>query len=183
MTIETKGWDTTITDNFIQTYSGKPMYFLSPREEDIDIYDIAHTLSLLCRFGGHCKEFYSVAEHCVRCSWKASGDLKLEALLHDATEAYLVDMPRPIKQVMKQYKDIERSLDVVIRKKFGLNEEMSPEIQYIDNAMLATEKRDLMKASEKPWADLPEPYIEKIEPWSSSFAEAEFITLYNRLVS
>jgi len=177
-----KGWDTTITDNFIQTHSGKAMYFLNPKEDDFDIYDIAHTLSLLCRFGGHCKEFYSVAEHSVRCSWAAPDEFKLEALLHDGTEAYLVDMPRPIKQVMKEYKSIEKTLDIVLRKKFNLLPEMPPEVHYIDNAMLATEKRDLMKPSEKAWADLPEPYKDKIEPWSSKLAEAKFILEFTKLV-
>lgn len=173
------GWDTRITDNFIQMHSGKAMYFLDPKPEDVNIEDIAHTLSLLCRFGGHCNEFYSVAEHSVRCAMAAPSKLKFEALMHDATEAYLVDMPRPIKQVMSQYKDIERRLDLVIREKFGLLPEMPPEVHYIDNAMLATEKRDLMNPSKIPWADLPEPYEDKIVPWDHEKSKDMFMYYFN----
>lgn len=175
------GWDTRITDAFIQMHSGKAMYFLDPKPEDVDIEDIAHTLSLLCRFGGHCNEFYSVAEHSVRCAINAPEKYKFEALMHDATEAYLVDMPRPIKQVMSQYKDIENRLDLVIREKFGMLMSMPPEVHYIDNAMLATEKRDLMNPSEKPWADLPPPYETKIYPWPPSLAKKMFLNHFDTL--
>lgn len=171
-----------ITDNFIQLYSGKSMYFLEPKEEDIDIFDIAHTLSLLCRYGGHCREFYSVAQHSVHCAEQASPENKLEALLHDATEAYLVDMPRPIKQVLPGYKDIERNLDIVIRKKFDLPDVMTPEVHYIDNAVLATEKRDLMQPSERPWADLPPPYEFKITPWTPEVARETFEKMFWNLM-
>jgi hypothetical protein len=178
---KSKGWDITIKDNFIQTFNGKAVYFLDPKEDDFDIENIAHTLSMLCRFGGHCKEFYSVAEHSVRCSWEAPDELKLEALLHDATEAYLVDMPRPIKQVLSQYRDIEKKLDRVLRNKFSLLPEMPKEIHYIDNAMLATEKRDLMNPSERLWAELPDPFKEKIIPWTPKEAEEKFLLEFNKL--
>lgn len=166
------------TETFIQSYSGRSITFLNPKEDQIDIDDIAHTLSLLCRFGGHCRTFYSVAEHSVRCAQVATPERRLEALLHDASEAYLVDMPRPIKQELQGYRDIEGTLDLVIRKKYGLPEKMTEEVKYIDDKMLATEKRDLMKISDRPWNWLPDPYDFKIEPWSYERAYEEFLAHY-----
>lgn len=172
-----------MSEDFIQLYSGKPFHFLEPREEEVDIDDVAHTLSLLCRFGGHCKKFYSVAEHSVRCSWEVSDEFALEALLHDATEAYLVDMPRPIKYAMPQYKEFEDKIDIVVRKKFGLPEKMSKEVHLIDNVLLATERRDLMKESEKPWNWLPDPLDYEITPWTPGIAQSEFINRYHELTN
>ncbi len=168
------------TETFIQSYSGRSITFLNPQEDQIDFGDIAHTLSLLCRFGGHCRTFYSVAEHSVRCAEVAPDDFKLEALLHDASEAYLVDMPRPIKQELQGYRDIEGTLDTVIRRKFGLPDKMSKEIRFIDDAMLATEKRDLMTISERPWNWLPDPYDFKIEPWTHEESFNRFVEAYER---
>jgi len=83
--------------NFITTYTGKKFHYLNPSLGEVDIIDIAHHLSLKCRFIGACKQFYSVAEHCVRVSYILSPELQLSGLLHDATEAYIPDIPRPIK--------------------------------------------------------------------------------------
>lgn len=166
---------------FIQSYSGAAIDFMDPHEDQIDIEDIAHALSLLCRFGGHCREFYSVAQHSVLASENVESGYELEALLHDATEAYLVDMPRPIKQVLKGYRDIETGLDKVVRQKFSLPEKMSGAVHLVDNQMLATEKRDLMKISERPWSNLPDPLDIKIEPWSWDFARNEFLNRYTIL--
>lgn len=172
---------------FIQSYSGRSITFLDPKEDQIDVEDIAHALSLLCRFGGHCREFYSVAEHSVRCSVAAfdkglSDRLQFEALLHDASEAYLVDMPRPIKQQLQGYRDIEGRLDTVIRGRFGLPLKMSEEIHLIDNEMLATEKRDLMQPSDNPWSFLPDPYEGKIHPMSPKEAFNWFMEKFEELI-
>lgn len=171
------------TETFIQSYKGTAITFLDPKEDQIDIEDIIHTLSLLCRFGGHCSTFYSVAEHSVRCAEQASNENKLEALLHDASEAYLVDMPRPIKQELREYRVIESNIDKVIRTKFKLPESMSDEVKYIDDKMLATEKRDLMSNSLRPWNWLPEPYDFKIDPWSHLRAQKEFQEAYKKYTS
>lgn len=166
---------------YIQSYSGTTVDFLNPKENQILLEDIAHALSLLCRFGGHCSEFYSVADHSIRCSEKAPDGFKFEALMHDATEAFLVDVPRPIKQVLPGYRDIEAGLDVVIRKKFGLPEKMSKEVHHVDGAMLSTEKRDLMKPSDRPWSSLPDPYEEKIVPRTPEQSYKDFIDRFNEL--
>lgn len=168
---------------FIQSYSGRSIDFLDPKVEQIDIDDIAHALSLLCRFGGHCRQFYSVAQHSVIASWNVKQKFALEALLHDSTEAFLVDMPRPIKQVLKGYRDIEKGLDKVIREKFNLPEEMTKAVHLVDNQMLATEKRDLMKISERPWSELPDPFSFEIKPWSSKRSYKEFLERYHELAA
>lgn len=169
--------------DFIQLYSGIDFYFQDPKAEDILVEDIAHTLSLLCRFGGHCKKFYSVAEHCVRASHLVAPEHAFEALMHDASEAYLVDMPRPIKNVLPGYRDLENKLDLTIREKFGLPMAMSPQVKWVDDVMLATERRDLMPETATPWVWLPEPYGPTIKPWSPERAQDEFLERYKHLAN
>jgi 5'-deoxynucleotidase YfbR-like HD superfamily hydrolase len=104
---------------WIQTYSGIKMHPLSPTEEEISIEDIAHALSNLCRFTGHCNKFYSVAQHSVLVSVYSPRDYAMWGLLHDASEAYLNDIARPIKisDEYNTYRKIEENLMKVIAKK------------------------------------------------------------------
>src|SRR5690349_19702773 len=106
--------------SWMQTFTGRRFYPLDPKVEDIDPTDIAHALSLICRYGGHVTRFYSVAEHCVLLSHAVSPENALWALLHDATEAYVGDMVRPLKQHMPAYRDVEDRLMLVIADRFGL---------------------------------------------------------------
>ena len=111
--------------DWIQTHSGKAFYPFAPRPDDIDIEDIAHALAHQCRFGGHVSKFYSVAQHCVLIArvLHAQGFDKrtiLAGLLHDATEAYLVDLPSPVKNMLPGYRDAENRLAAVIAEKFDL---------------------------------------------------------------
>lgn len=108
--------------DWIQTFTCQQMYPLDPREAEIDILDIAHALANLCRFNGHVKQFYSVAEHSCHVSDLLPQVWKLTGLLHDASEAYLCDLPRPIKRspgFAEGYLRAERDLERVITKKFG----------------------------------------------------------------
>jgi hypothetical protein len=100
-------------------------YPLDPREEDVCIEDIAHATSLMCRFAGHVRVFYSVAEHCRRVAelvakYERDRSIVLQALIHDAPEAYLVDIPRPLKYSpgMENYRLYERDVENVIFKKY-----------------------------------------------------------------
>lgn len=138
--------------NWMQTIGGRAFYPLDPRPEDIDIEDIAHALSFVCRFGGHCTSFYSVAEHCVRVSdaIEAAVGTREEVfagLMHDAAEAYIGDMVWPLKQAteIRGYKAIERLVEVAIFWKFGLPLELPPIVKRFDLILLSTEKRDLMR--------------------------------------
>lgn len=124
--------------SWIHTFCKKRFDYLRMREEDITIYDIAQALSNVCRYGGHCS-FYSVAEHSLNVSHIVPEKFALEALMHDATEAYLGDLPRPLKRLIPEYRRIERELDSVIRKKFKIQQEHSQQVKIADDVMLATE--------------------------------------------
>jgi len=158
---------------WITTYTGKRFHFLDPQPEEIDIIDIAHHLSLLCRFTGACREFYSVAEHSIRVADILPRELKLAGLLHDAAESYTNDISRPVKYSHK-LEETEALISVAIGKKF--NVELShPKIKEADNIMIATEAKDLMDNMDR-WAELPEPLESKIEPFiSAKYVEHLFL--------
>jgi 5'-deoxynucleotidase YfbR-like HD superfamily hydrolase len=130
--------------NWLQTFTGQRFYAANPEIKDIDIEDIAHALSMICRFGGHCMRFYSVAEHSYWMAKQASRPNKLWALLHDATEAYMVDLPRPIKEILPDYKIAETNLMKKICERFELPQEMPAEIKKLDNAILRSEFEENM---------------------------------------
>lgn len=125
--------------NFIQTYSGKIINFTDPDISQIDIIDIAQGLSQVCRFSGQSRHFYSVAQHSVLVS-KVVPEFKLQALLHAATEAYMGDVPGPLKQLCPDYKKYENKLWSAISKKFGVPEFESKALKEADFRMLMTEK-------------------------------------------
>jgi len=134
--------------DWIQVYSGGRFWPLDPRPEEIHIEDIAHALSMQCRFGGHCEEFYSVAQHCVEVSFRVPLEDAAWGLLHDAAEAYLVDLPRPVKYwsiIGRAYREAERRLMTAICERFGLPSREPDSVRMADEIMLMTEKRDLMK--------------------------------------
>jgi len=172
---------------WIETYSGGKLHFLNPQPEEIQITDIAHALSLTCRFGGQCKSFYSVAEHSIRVAEIVPPKYKLQALLHDASEAYLPDLPRPIKAKLPEFKSMELIILYNIWLRFGISKILRGEkvIKGADNILLATEARDLMSNMDN-WAPLPEPLREKILPWKSQqYVEAVFLRkfeLYRELL-
>jgi hypothetical protein len=113
------------------------MDVFEPRPDMICIEDIAHALSNLCRFGGHTQDFYSVADHCIRTQnhFKDPMD-RMMALMHDASEAYLMDFPRPIKNEMPVYKQIEDRLMEAIAQRFNFNWPMTREVKEADEYML-----------------------------------------------
>lgn len=127
------------TPGKIRTFTGKYINVLEPSAEDIDIIDIAHALSRMPRFGGHTEQFYSVAQHCIMCSCHALEEYKLEALLHDASEAYLMDLPSPVKKQIGEYFNIENKMMEVISKKFGFNWPLSKHVKDIDRRSLEYE--------------------------------------------
>lgn len=130
--------------DYITTYSKINFRPLEPVAEDIKIEDIAHSLSMLCRANGHYSSFYSIGAHCINCYEEAvarreTPRVKLACLLHDATESYISDVTRPVKQYLKEYQDIEEKLAAVIFEKFlgaPLTEYEAKTVQLIDDAML-----------------------------------------------
>jgi uncharacterized protein len=144
--------------DWMQTRSGGRFYPIDPQPGDINIEDIAHALSMQCRYGGHIDRFYSVAEHCVLMSEAVPQEYALEALMHDATEAYVVDVPRPVKRYLPEYRVIEDNVWAVLGAKFGFPPRMSAAVKEADNRILVNEKRALFaKAEYWPGTDELEP--------------------------
>lgn len=166
--------NTVYTENSIRTFTGKVFDLKILDPESICIEDIAHALSNTARFGGHLKEFYSVAQHSVHMAQMASENFKLEALLHDASEAYLGDMPSPFKRIMPEYKEYENKLMQVIADKFGFSLPISGHIKYLDKQILQME-----------WDSFVEPIAARYEvplwAWDPELAEAEFMKMWYSL--
>ncbi len=169
--------------SWIQTWTGKPFEPLNPDPETIDIADIAHALSMLCRFNGHCTRFYSVAEHSVRASVLVPPEDALWALLHDAAEAYVSDLPRPIKDELPVFRTLEDRLLRVIVGHFGLPWPMPESVRLADDIMLVTEQRDLMRPPPRPWGLNAAPLPERIVPVGPAEAEAAFLERFGKLRS
>ncbi len=163
--------------DWMQLYSGKPFWPLDPRAEEIDIADIAHALSQQCRYAGHCLGFYSVAQHSVLVSRNVPLDHAVWGLLHDAAEAYLVDLPRPVKGVVQGYREAEDRVLAAVAEHFGLAFPIPEAVHLADNEALITEKRDLMAPSMKAWGLPPElqPWPDAIDPWIPSMARYLFL--------
>lgn len=138
----------------IRTFSGMWIEVFDPKPEHILIEDIAHALSNQCRFGGHLPKFYSVAMHSILCAELVPREHKLGALLHDASEAYLLDVPKPIKNRLTNYVEIEDRLMQVIADKFGFEWPLAPEIKKADTEMLSMEWNGLV-LERKPFLKKP----------------------------
>src|SRR3984957_18331875 len=128
-----------LKDRYLSTYTGKKFFPYDPRPEQICIEDIAHGLSMLCRFAGQCRFFFSVAEHSIAVAHLLPANLKLEGLLHDASEAYLADLPRPVKVGLPEYNAIEAAVEEVIAQKFALAFPTPSQVKTADNALLRNE--------------------------------------------
>ncbi len=169
--------------NRILTYSGRHLDFRNPDPAGIAIGDIAVALSRACRFSGQCRKTYSVAQHSVLVSLNVPAEHALEALLHDATEAWLGDVSTPLKALLPEYVRIEKNLDRVVRRKFGLPEKMSGPVHRADRVLLATEKRDLMPEDPDEWPVLVgvSPLPGTILPWTENSAREIFLERWARL--
>ena len=201
-----------------QTYTGVKFHPLDPRPEDFKLEDIAHALSMLCRFNGHSKYFYSVAQHSVLASryaeievettFDAAGHVHIDyyeieeefdkavelvfqrcrldaarwGLFHDAAEAYLSDVPRPLKRTdeMAWYRLLETKMSAMIGDVFGLGP-MDDIIHTVDARLLLTEKRDLMCEPPADWMVPGEPYADKIECWTPWTAKLQFLKRFDEL--
>jgi len=169
--------------NWIQTYTGRQFWPLDPRPEDVCIEDIAHALALKCRFTGHCRVFYSVAQHSVMASEIVPRHAALQALMHDAAEAYLCDLAKPLKAELQNMVDAEARIMEAIAARFGFEHRMLPEVHEADARMLVTERRDLMGTPPRPWTHAPgmEPLPRSIRAWEPDVAEALFLARFHSL--
>lgn len=180
---------TPIEEVYIRTYTGGKFHVFAPKPDEVSILDIAHALSQQCRFTGHTRKFYSVAQHSVLVARQSKcwGDqYELKGLLHDAAEAYLVDLPTPIKRNVtfaSEWRGLDARITDAVHGAFGIQYHgASHYIKGLDHRMLLTEQRDLMNGADlnemnhgwynREWR---KPFDFTIEPWSSEQAEEEFL--------
>ena len=165
--------------NWIQTFCGRRIDFQNPQQDQISIVDIAHGLSNMTRFSGQCSEFYSVAQHSVLVSDQVPYQHRLQAILHDATEAYMSDVPSPIKHLCPEYKRWSDVLWEVIAGAFNVPVELHPSVKEADIRMLATE-RNFVFRDKMLWGRMDDvkPYDIEIECMNPSDAEDYFETAY-----
>lgn len=176
--------------DFIVTISKKRFSPLRAEAGDIEIADIAHALSLLCRANGYTRHFYSIAQHSLNCAAEAkarglSEEVQLACLLHDASEAYISDITRPVKRSLPKYIEIEEVLQKLIFEKYNLShlgaEELA-EVGRIDDCLLYYELLDLME--EEIFKERPDivsrPDLEQRE---FTMVKEEFLAEYERLIN
>lgn len=173
----------------IKTFCGKRFILSAPTPAMVDIIDIAHSLSLQTRFVGHVREFYSVAQHCVHVAdmvLPATGNARvaLQALLHDATEAYTGDLSRPLKSDLgRSFAQYEERIHYTICQAFGIPALLPVIVSQIDDRMLATEARDLIGGlDDDETAELKaEPFNFTVTPWEPKEAFRQFMACFNAL--
>ena len=181
-------------DPWMLTATGEQVHFFSPTPKDITIIDIAWALARKARFNGHTRSpnddsmtrpsrsFYSIAQHSCLIYDRVEGDypgdsrLHMQALLHDAEEAYLPDVHTELKNYLGPFRDMANRFKAVIRERFDLGTEAAM-IKHYDHRMLATERRDLMAHGDNDWRVIEdiEPFSYRIDPWDMDTAYNEFL--------
>lgn len=178
--------------DWMLTATSRIFWPLDPLPEEVDIKDIARGLAMKCRYGGHVTRFYSVAEHSVYVSRNVSPENRRQALLHDATEAYLGDMIRPLKYQpdLAGFKRVEDALEPIIFERFGLPAKLHPAVKLVDNRILHDEYQ-VRPPSPRAWVAVgstPEEQIAIMQPlgiqidgWSPRVAESIFLDEFDQL--
>lgn len=174
-----------VTTPYVSTFLGNRFYPLEPCIDCVDIEDIAHGLAYQCRFNGQTQEFYSVAQHSLIVASLVPTDLRLAALLHDAAEAYLGDMVKPLKVLLPAFAAIEDQVTAIIADTFEIDFSDYGPIKRADLIALATEKRDLMPHSAERWSYLDgiRPLAQPIVPMQPGEAKRAFLREFARLDS
>lgn len=180
--------------NWTQTYTGKKFVLMNPDPEAVCIEDVAHSLAMQCRFNGHTTHFYSVAEHSWWVSHIVPPEFALQGLMHDASEAYISDIPKPFKVMLGFFVEwIEHKHLSVIGDKFGFDPHLSPVVKDADVEMLLWERDQALRSTEHRWS----PYIENyqrylaaqqgvdvtLQFWSPEQARIKFLERFEELQS
>lgn len=179
---------------YIATVTGKKFFLLEPRLEDIDIIDIAHALSLQCRWTGHCRYHYSVAQHSYYCSFLGPDNEAFDRLMHDAPEAYIGDLNRPLKHYTEAgvaYRRQEAIIQKAIAERFGFSVIEPKSVKVADNLMLYAEKKQIMGYTFDEAQDADgivrianeEAAPIQIEQWTPGQAKTMFLTRFEELYS
>ena len=170
--------------DYIETFTGLQANPVNLNSDDICIEDIAHSLSLICRYNGHCREFFSVAQHCVMVAdCTHSFGVGKVALLHDSGEAYLSDVPSPLKRLLTNYEEIEAGVLEVVYQKFLGRSPTQYEwdiVKGIDDSIWMTEVFNLFD-DWRNWEFDESEHLFKIDIWDSATAEKEFLAAAKRL--
>ena len=170
---------------WITTYTGVKFYPLNPNPDDIRTVDIAHALSNQCRFAGHVIDYYSVAQHSVQVSKHCDERDALWGLLHDAAEAYLTDIPRPVKHTpdLEGFRQIEDKIMLAVCERYDLEPVMPVSVKKADTVELVTEAEWLMIGKGLEWRE--EMGVEPREgplPWLTPIeARSQFIARFREL--
>lgn len=166
--------------SWILTRGGRRFDLLEPSAAMVDPADIAYSLAHQCRFNGHTRAHYSVAQHCYLVADLVPAEHQLAALLHDATEAYVGDLVSPLKALLPEYRQIELRVWHAICGRFDLDPVLPPCVHDADLIALATERRDLMPSHPDAWHCLAgtQPLLARITPWTATEAANHY---FNRL--
>jgi hypothetical protein len=177
----------------ILTIDGEYFDYTDPEHSRFGIRAVAHGLSNTCRFTGQCKRFYSVAQHSLLVSMLLEAYTtyeQLAGLLHDGAEAFMVDVPRPLKYMLPDYRDIEARVDRSVLNRFGIAYPVLPVVKQADRCALYLEQRELMAPHKDKWDVETEFYgmeydFQKLQRWLDEMtpveAKAQFIIRYNDL--
>jgi hypothetical protein len=168
----------------ISTYSGEFFDFNHPENFKFDIETIAHALSNICRYGGHCDSFYSVAEHSVLVSQVVPTELALCGLLHDASEAFVGDMPSPLKAMCQSYRTIEERVHKAVAKEFQIPYPHPAEVKVADKMLYKAERLVLTpNVQDSVWhVDVPVVKVE-INCYTPKKAKIVFLERFKELTS
>lgn len=176
-------------ENTIKVASGHYVDLWKPDPASIEIGSIAAALGKICRFGGHCPNFYSVAEHCVHATALAerygfTGEALQAVLLHDAAEAYVGDMVKPLKNLIPQYVTAEKQMEEAIQIAFRIDfEKWSNVVKRFDRAMLKVEKVTMWPEDRETWQGFSDITDEQVNLlyWGPMMAEAKFLAMAEKL--
>lgn len=171
--------DETRKGDWMQTFTGRQFWPIDPRPDEIDLLDVAHGLSMICRYGGHAKRFYSVAEHCCHlfdfAMTRCPQEVLAWVLMHDASEAYLGDIPRPLKPFLPGYKALEAKMTAAVAVRFNLVGDEPAFVKQIDLRITGDEAAQNMAAPPTPWADTGPILGVELRFWKPADAKRNFL--------